>query len=100
MNLTEKQQNKWLERIKNIFKNDNDFNKRLSAYLTIFGLKWCLILLNEFLPNRMNQRVHADNSKAAEINELKLKQLEKTNNLINKIINLNYKNYGSSLQTS
>jgi hypothetical protein len=37
-----------------------------------------------FLPNRMNQRVHADNSKATEINEIKLKQLEKTNNLINK----------------
>ena len=100
MNLTEKQQNKWLGRIKNIFVHDNDFDKRLSAYLTIFGLKWCLILLNEFLPNRMNQRVHADNSKATEINEIKLKQLEKTNNLINKIININNKNYGSALQTS
>ena len=100
MNLTDKQQNLWINRIKNIFSNHIDFDKRLTAYLTIFGLRWCLILLNEFLPNRMNQRIHADNNKATEVNEIKLKQLEKSNTLINKIININTKNYGSTLQTS
>jgi len=100
MNLTIKQQNLWLNRIKKIFSNDINFDKRLTAYLTIFGLRWCLILLNEFLSNRMNQRIHADKNKAAEVNEIKLKQLEKSNDLINKIININTKNYGSTLQTS
>jgi len=100
MNLTNKQQNLWLNRIKKIFSNDIDFDKRLTAYLTIFGLRWCLILLNEFLPNRMNQRIHADKNKVSEVNEIKLKQLEKSNDLINKIININTKNYGSTLQTS
>ena len=100
MNLTDKQQNLWINRIKNIFSNHIDFDKRLTAYLNIFGLRWCLILLNEFLPNRMNQRIHADNNKATEVNEIKLKQLEKSNTLINKIININTKNYGSTLQTS
>jgi hypothetical protein len=100
MNLTDKQQNLWLNRMKNIFTNDIDFDKRLTAYLTIFGLRWCLILLNEFIPNRMNQRIHADNNKSSEVNEIKLKQLEKSSTLINKIININTKNYGSTLQTS
>ena len=97
MNLTEKQRNLWLNRIKNIFINNNDFDKRLTAYLTIFGLRWCLILLNEFLPNRMNQRIHADDNKASKVNEIKSKQFEKSNNLISKIINFNNKNYGSTI---
>jgi len=87
MNLTEKQQYLWLDKIKNIFFNDVNFVKRLRAYLTLFGLRWSLILLNEFLPNRMNQRIHADKSKASEIENIKIEQLEKSNNLINKIIN-------------
>jgi hypothetical protein len=100
MNLTFNQQDKWLSRIKNIFLNDHNFDKRLTAYFPLFGLRWCLILLNEFLPNRISQRIHADSSKSAKVDEIQLTQLEKSSNLIHKIININPNYYGSALQTS
>jgi hypothetical protein len=33
------------------------FARRLSAYLPLFGLRWVLILLNEFIPERWQRRV-------------------------------------------
>lgn len=38
---------------------DPSFAKRLDAYLPLFGLRWVLILLNEFVPERWRARVHA-----------------------------------------
>lgn len=38
---------------------DPDFGVRLRAYLPLFGVRWVLILLNEFLPERWEQRIHA-----------------------------------------
>ena len=35
------------------------FAERLSAYLPLFGLRWVLILLNEFTPERWQRRVLA-----------------------------------------
>lgn len=38
---------------------DPAFAVRLSAYLPLFGLRWVLILLNEFIPERWQRRVLA-----------------------------------------
>jgi hypothetical protein len=38
---------------------DPAFAVRLSAFLPLFGLRWVLILLNEFVPERWQQRVYA-----------------------------------------
>jgi hypothetical protein len=38
---------------------DADFEKRLGALLPLFGLRWTLILLNEFIPERWQNRVLA-----------------------------------------
>ena len=38
---------------------DPAFATRLSAYLSLFGLRWVLILLNEFIPERWQRRVLA-----------------------------------------
>jgi hypothetical protein len=38
---------------------DADFAARLTALYPLFGLRWVLILLNEFLPERWRQRVAA-----------------------------------------
>ena len=35
------------------------FAHRLSAFLPLFGLRWVLILLNEFIPERWQRRVLA-----------------------------------------
>lgn len=85
MNLSEELKEKWIRKSKNIFSDDIYFEKRLTAYLPLFGLRWCLILLNEFLPDRFAQRVHADEEKRTEIQEIQAKQLYKALELLNKI---------------
>jgi hypothetical protein len=42
-----------------LYGGDPAFAGRLSAYLPLFGLRWVLILLNEFIPERWQRRVLA-----------------------------------------
>jgi Phosphotransferase enzyme family len=42
-----------------LYGGDPAFAIRLSAYLPLFGLRWVLILLNEFIPERWQRRVLA-----------------------------------------
>ena len=42
-----------------IYGEDRSFAPRLAAYLPLFGLRWVLILLNEFIPERWQRRVLA-----------------------------------------
>jgi hypothetical protein len=43
----------------NLYDRDTSFRARLDALYPLFGLRWALILLNEFLPDRWRQRVTA-----------------------------------------
>ncbi len=43
------------------FHCQDDFVTRLKAFYPLFGLKWCLILLNEFLPEQLLRRRFAGN---------------------------------------
>jgi hypothetical protein len=40
-----------------LYGDDPAFASRLTAYLPLFGLRWVLILLNEFIPERWQRRV-------------------------------------------
>jgi hypothetical protein len=42
-----------------LYGDDAAFANRLSAYLPLFGMRWVLILLNEFIPERWQRRVLA-----------------------------------------
>jgi Phosphotransferase enzyme family len=42
-----------------LYQEDRNFQTRLSAFLPLFGLRWVLILLNEFIPERWRRRVLA-----------------------------------------
>jgi hypothetical protein len=42
-----------------IYGADNTFAPRLNLLFALFALRWCLILLNEFLPERWATRLHA-----------------------------------------
>jgi hypothetical protein len=42
-----------------IYRTDDGFRGRLAMLYALFGLRWCLILLNEFLPERWANRVNA-----------------------------------------
>ena len=47
-----------------LYGQDRSFAERLSAYLPLFGLRWVLILLNEFIPERWQRRVLAGANKS------------------------------------
>lgn len=85
MDLSLDLKNKWLKEITAIFAADKTFIKRFNSYLPLFGLRWCLILLNEFLPNRLAQRIHADGQKANQISTIQELQLQKAINILNNL---------------
>jgi len=59
-----------------INREDETYGARLSALWPIFGLRWCLILLNEFLPERWFRRLYADGERDRETAQAR--QLEKS----------------------
>ena len=40
-----------------LYGGDATFEQRLSAYLPLFALRWTLIVLNEFIPERWERRL-------------------------------------------
>lgn len=56
-----------------LYGDDPAFAARLRAYSPLFGLRWVLILLNEFIPERWQRRVLAGN--ASDWGEAKARQL-------------------------
>lgn len=53
--------------------DDPGFSRRLSAYLPLYGCRWVLIMLNEFIPERWRQRMLA--GEPASWSEAKTRQL-------------------------
>ena len=45
-----------------VFGSDPYFTDRFGALYHLIGLRWCMILLNEFLPERMARRQAAGNA--------------------------------------
>jgi Phosphotransferase enzyme family len=56
-----------------LYGSDYGFSERLSLYLPLFGLRWVLILLNEFIPERWQRRVLAGETRGW--SEVKVQQL-------------------------
>jgi len=53
------QRRRFRQSAEHLYRDDRLFAIRLDAYLPLFGLRWVLILLNEFIPNRWRRRVSA-----------------------------------------
>jgi len=53
----------------------SDIEARFAAYYPLFGLRWALILLNEFIPERLQARMNARGMSDAE--QIKTEQLAK-----------------------
>lgn len=53
------QRRRFRQSAENLYRADGSFSERLGAYLPLFGLRWVLILLNEFIPERWQRRVLA-----------------------------------------
>ena len=85
MNLSNSQKSIWLKGAFEIFKKDPNIHVRFHAAWPIFGLRWALILLNEFLEGGWQKRVYA-NIDLKNQKESKLKnQLNKAKDICRKI---------------
>ena len=75
---------KFLKDAGKIFQDrDGEFKARFDALHPLYGMIWCLILLNEFLPERWHRRVAAGN--ATDAAQAQAKQLQAAENLLSKI---------------
>ena len=98
MNLTQELKTRWLNGAKSIFMDDPSFIGRLDVFLPLIGIRWCLILLNEFLPSALARRVNADPSRLESTVSLLANQLRKSKELLQVIENLSAN--GPAIQTS
>lgn len=64
---------------------DGSFLKRLHALFPLFGLRWVLILLNEFLPGQWEKRARAYHYSPAQRPAIQLRQLNKATCLLDSI---------------
>lgn len=84
MALDEENLNRFRRGMINIFQADKKFEQRLLHLLPLYGIRWALILLNEFLPDRWQARVFA--GETASWKEIKSVQLEKSRIALNKAV--------------
>jgi len=66
-----------------LFADDPGYGARLAVYRPLIGLRWCLILLNEFLPQGLARRRHAGQAEDAEV--ARARQLAKAQALFDEV---------------
>ena len=80
MVLSDKQKTLWLGSMKEIFSNDRSFSQRLRASYALYGLCWCLIMLNVFTDNHEGKIISVvENNK---MKQKQIKQLEKSKKML------------------
>jgi hypothetical protein len=67
-----------------IYGESRAFAPRLDALLPLFGLRWVLILLNEFMPERWQRRVAAGDAESW--GDAKARQLARARDLLNDLL--------------
>jgi hypothetical protein len=76
----------WLNKSYEFFAvNDNNYSERLDASWPVFGIKWAVIVLNEFDNNIWNKRLVAKNYNLLNRELILDKQLQKSRKICNKI---------------
>ncbi len=66
-----------------LFRDDDDFSFRLNCLYPLFGLKWCMIMLNPFLPN-----YDLNGLKNMDIKRIRFKQVKQKLDRINSLITI------------
>jgi len=85
MNLNTELKEKWQEAMLNLFSNDSQFESRLNAAMPLYGLRWVLIILNEFLPMFAERRKEAGETETYNINKTRKIQLNKARHYCEKV---------------
>ena len=60
MNLKEDHKNRWLEKSFKLFENYGEVQQRFRAAWPLYGLRWTMILLNEFRKDGWEKKIHVD----------------------------------------
>ena len=55
----------WIKSMIGIFSEDKDFQKRFDVSLPFYGMRWIMIILNEFFPEYIIRRRLAGNMKSS-----------------------------------
>jgi hypothetical protein len=83
MVLSAEEETKFRTGLAEINREDPAYGKRFSALWPLFGLRWCLILLNEFLPERWFRRVYADGG--LDHTAAQTRQLDKAEDMLRRV---------------
>ena len=85
MNLNTGMRTLWRDGASAICYADPDFSSRLIAYLPLFGLRWCLIILNEFLKSEISLGIDTQWEPKSSASEMCSYQLGKAKALLQEI---------------
>ena len=77
MNLNTEIKEKWQEAMLVLFSHDNEFKSRLCAAMPLYGLRWAMIVLNEFIPDFAKRRREAGVGKNYNLEKSQKIQLKK-----------------------
>jgi len=76
---------KFISEVFSIYDGDKYLEFRLKALYPLFGLRWGMILLNEFLPGGWARRAHATGKSHGERDKAKRRQLDKAQHVLSTI---------------
>lgn len=76
MNLSAPLSTRWRKETLSIFAKDPDLVSRLEALYPLYVIKWCIILLNEFVPEYRARRTFASTT-TEDLHAIQLRQLRK-----------------------
>ncbi len=75
----------FLDGILNYFPESEELVKRVQIAYPLFGLKWCMVLLNEFVPTELQRRPFASSAGPEDIRCLRLRQLDKARTMLDRV---------------
>ena len=79
---------KWKKAMVEQFTIDPDFKDRLHAAMPFYGLRWVMIILNEFLPGFVERRKNAGESDSYDLKKSQSIQLMKAKQYCKDVENL------------
>ena len=85
MNLSTDLKGRWKDAMLGLFSDDHQFENRLTAAMPLYGLRWALIVLNEFLPGFAERRKEAGETQTYNLDKSREIQLKKANRYCEKV---------------
>jgi hypothetical protein len=88
MNLDSELKEKWNTAMLKLYAEDPYFEERLNVAMPLYGLRWALIVLNEFLPEMAQKRMDAHGSIQFDLEKRQQVQLQKAKCYCDKVNNM------------